>query len=299
MVSLNNVHSDLIHDAELDYYGRRLATCSSDKTIKIFEINEQDQSQRLVETLRGHEGPVWQAAWGHPKFGNGSGSGLLASCGYDGKVLVWREDSGGSWRLLAAYTEHQASVNSISWAPVEHGPLLACGSSDGRVSVIEVKSEAGATSLVPVAVVSAHQIGTNSVSWAPYEDGDSSRRFVSGGGDNVAKIWRWTGSTYALDATLEGHTDWVRDVSWSPSMLSRSYIASGSQDKQVLIWTQTQGSSKWESHPLRAEKFPDVVWRLSWSLSGNILAVSGGDNKVTLWKEGLNGSWETAGELEE
>ncbi|OCK95698.1 uncharacterized protein K441DRAFT_555970, partial [Cenococcum geophilum 1.58] len=29
--------------------------------------------------------------------------------------------------------------------------------------------------------------------------------------------------------------------------------------------------------------------RVSWSLSGNVLAVSSGDNKVTLWKEDLKG----------
>lgn len=42
---------ELQHDAGLDYYGRRLATCSSDKTIKIFEI--EGDSHRLVETLKG------------------------------------------------------------------------------------------------------------------------------------------------------------------------------------------------------------------------------------------------------
>ena len=44
------------HDAVLDYYGRRLATCSSDKTIKIFEI-EGDQ-HRLTETLKGQVLPA-------------------------------------------------------------------------------------------------------------------------------------------------------------------------------------------------------------------------------------------------
>lgn len=39
------------HDAVLDYYGRRLATCSSDKTIKIFEV--EGEKHTLVETLRG------------------------------------------------------------------------------------------------------------------------------------------------------------------------------------------------------------------------------------------------------
>jgi hypothetical protein len=43
------------HDAVLDYYGRRLATCSSDKTIKIFEVDGDKHT--LVETLRGYVVP--------------------------------------------------------------------------------------------------------------------------------------------------------------------------------------------------------------------------------------------------
>ena len=31
------------------------------------------------------------------------------------------------------------------------------------------------------------------------------------------------------------------------------------------------------------KKFGDVVWHVSWSVTGNILAVSGGDNKVSLY----------------
>jgi len=51
-VITNSGHDDMIHDAVLDYYGRRLATCSSDRTIKIFEID--GDSQRLTETLKGY-----------------------------------------------------------------------------------------------------------------------------------------------------------------------------------------------------------------------------------------------------
>lgn len=43
--------NEVQHDAVLDYYGRRLATCSSDKTIKIFEVD--GESHKLVETLKG------------------------------------------------------------------------------------------------------------------------------------------------------------------------------------------------------------------------------------------------------
>lgn len=43
-------------------------------------------------------------------------------------------------------------------------------------------------------------------------------------------------------------------------------------------------------------KFPDTVWRVSWSISGNVLAVSCGDGKVSLWKENLKGAWECISE---
>lgn len=32
----------------------------------------------------------------------------------------------------------------------------------------------------------------------------------------------------------------------------------------------------------------ETVWRVSWSITGSILAVSSGENKVTLWKESLD-----------
>lgn len=103
--------------------------------------------------------------------------------------------------------------------------------------------------------------------------------------------------TYHPTQTLEGHSDWVRDVAWSPSILSKSYIASASQDKTVKVWTaDASNPSQWTSQTL---EFDNVLWRVSWSPSGNILAVSGGDNKVSLWKENLRGQWEKVKDIEE
>ena len=58
-------HEDMIHDAQMDFYGTRLATCSSDRSVKLFDV--RDGSQSLAAELRGHEGPVWQVAWAHPR----------------------------------------------------------------------------------------------------------------------------------------------------------------------------------------------------------------------------------------
>lgn len=290
MVTIGNAHDDLIHDAVLDYYGKRLATCSSDKSIKLFDV--ENDNYKLIETLIGHEGPVWQVAWAHPKFGS-----ILASCSYDGKVLIWKEQPDNkTWSIITEHKVHQASVNSVSWAPHELGAILLCTSSDGKVSVLDFNDD-GTTSHV---IFDAHSIGVNSASWAPVNSKLLERKFVTCGSDNLAKIWKFDNNTnkYIEEAKLEGHSDWVRDVSWSQSVLIKSYIATASQDRTVLIWSQNK-SGVWEKQLLTEEKFPDVVWRCSWSLSGNILAVSGGDNKVSLWKENLQGKWESAGEVDQ
>ncbi|KAI9700177.1 MAG: GTPase-activating protein S13 [Bogoriella megaspora] len=204
---------------------------------------------------------------------------------------------------------HTASVNTLSWSPPETGCLLAAASSDGSISVLEFKD-----TVWDHKTFAAHPMGVNSVSWAPSLSPGSlmsanpsgtpqtpQRRLVSGGSDNLVKIWDWDvarGWTETL--ALQGHTDWVRDVAWSPTPLARSYIASASQDQTVRIWTSTDPGSTdpkaWQSTVLQ---FEAVCWRVSWSLTGNVLAVSGGDNRVSLWKERLGGGWEKFKVLEE
>lgn len=163
----------------------------------------------------------------------------------------------------------------------------------------------------------AHGIGCNAVSWAPSHSPASLitpqssanppiKRFASAGCDNLVKIWgfREDSQSWVEEDTLEGHTDWVRDVAWAPSIgLPRSYIATASQDRTVLIWTKDGASEGWVKNHLDPSgvgsgKFADVVWRVSWSLAGNLLAVSCGDGKVTLWKENIKGSWECVSDMD-
>jgi len=132
--SIDTYHTDMIHDSQFDYYSRKIATCSSDSTIKIFDVNGENCQN--MATITGHEGPVWQVSWAHPKFGV-----ILASCSYDATVMIHKEVTQSTWKKIYEHKFHESSVNSISWAPHEYGLILACASSDGRVSILEYKDD--------------------------------------------------------------------------------------------------------------------------------------------------------------
>lgn len=286
ILNIDTCHADMIHDAQLDYYANKLATCSSDRSIKIFNVVGEQEFEH-VANLAGHGGPVWEVSWAHPKFGV-----LLASCSHDKKVIIHREETPNKWIQVYTY-EAKSSVNSIAWGPHEYDLNLACASSDGKVTILVHNPD---NSWTPK-VLDDCAAGVNSVTWAPYgavgsmEDGVQVRRVATGGCDDQVRIWLQRGNgEWEVEHTLQGHTDWVRDVAFAPSVgLAVNILASCSEDGKVLIWKQTEAGGKWESIAL--PDFKNPVWRVSWSVTGNILAVSSGDATVTLWKESLNRDW--------
>lgn len=68
------------------------------------------------------------------------------------------------------------------------------------------------------------------------------------------------------------------------------------KDKTVVIWTQDESSLEWS--PEELVKMDAPVWSVSWSFIGNVLAVSSGDNTVSLWKEDVDGTWRNIQKLD-
>ncbi|KAG9153469.1 hypothetical protein Leryth_018737 [Lithospermum erythrorhizon] len=286
-------HNEAVHDVSMDYYGKRIASASSDATIKIVGVS--NNSSQPLATLSGHQGPVWQVVWAHPKFGS-----ILASCSYDGKVIIWKEGNQNEFTQAHVFSDHKSSVNSIAFAPHELGLCLACGSSDGNISVFTSKSDG---SWETTKIDQAHPVGVTAVTWAPSTvpgalvgSGllDPVQKLASGGCDNTVKVWKLYDGVWKLDCSpaLHMHSDLVRDVAWAPNLgLPKSMIASASEDGTVVIWTVPKEGEQWAGKVLKDFKTP--VWRVSWSLTGNLLAVAAGDNNnVTLWKEAADGEWQ-------
>lgn len=163
-------HKDVIHDVVFDYYGRRMATCSSDQTVKVcfficylgfclpfivfvhivyffnhpFQIwDENEQGEWAVtSSWKAHSGSIWRVSWAHPEFGQ-----VLATCSFDRTASVWEEvlgeKVGGTmtparrWVKRTILVDSRTSVTDVEFAPKYLGLLLATASADGVIRIYE------------------------------------------------------------------------------------------------------------------------------------------------------------------
>ncbi|RLO08384.1 hypothetical protein DYB28_008442, partial [Aphanomyces astaci] len=80
-------------------------------------------------------------------------------------------------------------------------------------------------------------------------------------------------------------------VAWAPNAgMPCNTIASGGDDRRVLIWSQVEAGGPWTVEQLGAS-FRVPVYRLAWSVA--VLSVSAGEDSVTLWKQKQQSSNQT------
>ncbi|TYZ67086.1 hypothetical protein PybrP1_009768 [[Pythium] brassicae (nom. inval.)] len=314
-MSIDTEHNDMVNDIQLDYYGKRLATCSGDRTFRVYDVagataatgpsvaSDADAAplhvlQHVVQLPEDSSAPAQRLAWAHPKFGS-----LLAVACQDGRVFVFREElpqgggAGTTWVLKHVHAFHARSVLSIAWSPYEYGLCLASASADGQVSFLSRVREGWVTSASFVNTPDGAAV--TAVSWAPYNSLGSQgphgpvQRVATGSVNHAVQIWQSAESsqwTLAADSPVESHDDWVRDVSWAPNVgIPANMIASGSDDHTVRVWSQDEAGGDWAMHVLHTFRAP--VYRISWSLTGTVLSVAVGDDEVTFWKQASETAW--------
>jgi protein transport protein SEC13 len=319
VTSIDTEHNDMIYDIQLDYYGKRLATCSGDRTFRIYDVSgataplsggpPKDPAAAAPETahvLRAvvplptdSTAPVHRVVWAHPKYGS-----VLALAAQDGRVYVYREElvqghgDETEWHVKYVHTFHAQNATSIAWAPYEYGLCLAVASADGQVSFLTRLKEGWVTT--SSFVNSQDGAACMAVSWAPYNSLGSQgasgpiQRVVTGSTNTAVTVWQFSPESNAwqiVGVPLYGHNDWVRDVAWAPNVgIPANVVASASDDHTVRIWLQSgDAQSDWSEHVLHT--FRSAVYRISWSLTGSVLSVAAGDDEVTFWKQRPDHSW--------
>ncbi|GAA3753099.1 WD40 repeat domain-containing protein [Streptomyces tremellae] len=206
----------------------------------------------------GQSAPVTHVAFG--KEGR-----RLASCSYDGTVLIWDMTDPGQPRQTVRF-RHRRLVNSSAWNPVEP-ELLATASADKTVGVWRVPDEGRAELLN---VLARHTDDINSVAWMP--DG---RRLIAVSEDGRATLWD------ALDGRLFGevgsHTAHCMMVSVSPQGL----VATVGEDGMVAV------SAPGTDHAPVVRHYESSVEGCAWSHSGGTLAIARDDGVVELLTSAL------------
>jgi WD40 repeat protein len=120
-------HSDIILDLAFRPDGKNLATCSYDRTVKLWDT----ASGKLLHTLKEHSDAVYGVAF------HKSGK-LLATVAADRAVKVWDADMG---KLLYTLSEATDWVYCVSWSP--DGKHLAAAGVDRSIRVWEATDTGG------------------------------------------------------------------------------------------------------------------------------------------------------------
>ncbi|KAF4517324.1 hypothetical protein B566_EDAN007276 [Ephemera danica] len=300
-LSINTQHKDLIHDVAFDFYGNRMATCSSDQFVKVWDTDEHGNWQ-CTTAWKAHSGSVWKVTWAHPEYGQ-----VLATCSFDRTAAVWEEiagETGPVWVRRTNMVDSRTSVTDVKFAPRQLGLQLATSSADGVLRVYEAPDVMNLSQWtvqheipcrLPISCL------TWNCSFSSDEPSSPQISLVGGGGASAAGIGlakvtvyeysensrRWT-RVEAINTVTEP----VHDIAFAPN-LGRSFhlLAVASKDVRLIILRPSDdgitatGLTKFTVElAARFEDHYSVVWRVAWNITGTVLASSGDDNCVRLWK---------------
>ncbi len=212
---------------------------------------------RLMASLPVHDGQTRTVAY-HP---NGA---YLASGGVNGRVIIWEL---ATRQPIAELPAHDSQVRALSYTP-DGRYLLSTGTNDGitlwdaqnnnyeRLTVLN--DERGGQNAPPVTLA----IAPDSILAA------------AGGSDGHITLWNL--STQRVVQQLDGHTDQINDLAFSPD---GRLLASSSVDQTAIVWDVAEGEMLWD--PFTGHD--GIVWSVAFHPNSQQLSTGGGDGLILTW----------------
>lgn len=309
-----------------DFSGTTLATCSNDKTVRIWLYESGFFSESSASPLVGHKYGV-NAVQFSP-LGT-----ALASCSIDGSVFIWNVQSGEvlgqlqhrseaalrccsfspSGALLATGGDdetlvlwdvatrslvrslggHGALVTACSFSP--DGALLASASSAGDLRLWDARYGHGSCLLTRP---EAHDLGATGCHFSPQFEAslahgtlESSYLLASCGNDDLVRVWQ---VRMAHRCSLwpqwmfEGHSGNVMCCRFAPG---GQLLASSAGDKTTVLWDVGTGEQL-----QRLTKHSRYVPCCAFSGDGEFLATGSNDRTVVVWTQADSSSSSSPGE---
>jgi WD40 repeat protein/serine/threonine protein kinase len=238
-------HHHAVYSIVFSPDGRRIASGSDDKTIKLWDAATGQE----ILTLKGHSGEVHDVAF--------SPDGRrIASGSEDGTIKLWDAATGQETLTLK---RHRNTVSGVAFSP--DGRRIASGSGE-TIKLWDVVT--GQETLT----LKGH-VGGFRMAFSP--DG---RLIASTCGNFTIKLW--DAATGQEGLTLKGHSGVVYGVAFSPD---GRRIASGSDDQTIKLWDAATGQET-----LTLKGHDGQVISVAFSPDGRRIASgSGHDCTIKLW----------------
>ncbi|CAG9956084.1 unnamed protein product [Clonostachys rosea f. rosea IK726] len=240
-----------------------------------------DQDWEFTLVLEGHDSEIKTCAF--------SPSGAqLATCSRDKSVWIW-EDIGASeaddeWETIAVLNEHEGDVKSLAWCPDVPGrsrpntyghDVLASASYD---NTLRVWREDGDAEWVCVAVLEGHEGTVWGVEWeGKPRKGNKFPRLLSYSADGTLRVW-------TLTQQGEGDDD---DAEQSGTAQARTRNPLGG-----IPNTMRQSlREEWVCTATLPKVHSSDVYSAAWSPVTGLIASTGSDGVLALYKEEEDCSW--------
>ncbi|GGM71110.1 TIR domain-containing protein [Dactylosporangium sucinum] len=258
-------HDDGVYSVAFTGDGATLATASSDKTVRLWDVRDPTRAKPWGPPLTGHTGTVWAVAF--TRDGR-----TLATASLDKTVILWDvSDPAHPERLGQPITAHTDSLYAVAFT--RDGHLLATAGLDQRVILWDVTDPSRPRQLGQP--LTAHQGWVGSVAFT-----DDGTTMATGSADRTVILWdiRDPARPRVLGKPLTGPSDSVSSVAFGGDA---GLLAVGSYDHTATLWDIRD-----QQHPKRVGQSlysGSAVRSVALTRDARMLAVAGADRTIALW----------------